>query len=386
MAEISTDYKPNFALGALYQGFNAANADEDNLQEIMRKYLSNQREQNQEPLDRLIKSWQAKESLGKLQDPEYLKSLLEGYKGQMNSQVAAGKKAMGTVDTEIPAINQENVNRSQMGDLLNRFYKAQYEQEPSTEQQGSIGFPMQSSERIPEQWGGEGLQNGSKVTWSGPNPPKDISRWTDWGGNQLGNIGKQSDMVKSFGIDKDVRQPVLSNMVKQDKAPSSELARLTNTLVNSPEHLRAKELASIRGDYALEGIDMRTKAMLDVAGKRMTGKDKPLKLDEGIQIANDIVARNEPGEKLEWAKRYLLTVASVKAASTATANTPTISLPSTVETGKPVNNATPAEKLSQLLGKQTHPDYLPQEPTYRERQQQKANSSLGTKENPIKLP
>jgi len=91
--------------------------------------------------------------------------------------------------------------------------------------------------------------------------------------------------------------------------------------------------------------------MLDVAGKRMTGKDKPLKLDEGIQIANDIVARNEPGEKLEWAKRYLLTVASVKAASTATANTPTISLPSTVETGKPVNNATPAEKLSQLLGK-----------------------------------
>lgn len=350
MAEISTDYKPNFALGALYQGFNAANADEDNLQEIMRKYLSNQREQNQEPLDRLIKSWQAKESLGKLQDPEYLKSLLEGYKGQMNSQVAAGKKAMGTVDTEIPAINQENVNRSQMGDLLNRFYKAQYEQEPSTEQQGSIGFPMQSPERIPEQWGGEGLQNGSKVTWSGPNPPKDISRWTDWGGNQLGNIGKQSDMVKSFGIDKDVRQPVLSNMVKQDQAPSTELARLTNTLVNSPEHLRAKELASIRGDYALEGIDLRSRYALETAAKKMTGKDKPLKLDEGIQIATAIVAKGVPGEQYDAAKRYLDIAAGTKVLSNPAAYNPVLSLPDTASTGKPTYNETPAEKVRGLLG------------------------------------
>lgn len=347
MAEISTDYKPNFALGALYQGFNAANADEDNLQEIMRKYLSNQREQNQEPLDRLIKSWQAKESLGKLQDPEYLKSLLEGYKGQMNSQVAAGKKAMGTVDTEIPAINQENVNRSQMGDLLNRFYKAQYEQEPSTEQQGSIGFPMQSPERIPEQWGGEGLQRSEKL---GIPPEANLGSAAEALQNPNLTSLQRRIIMQDAAKRKESISPVLSNMVKQPQAPSTELARLTNTLVNSPEHLRAKELATIRGDYALEGIDLRSKYALETAAKKMTGKDKPLKLDEGIQIATAIVAKGVPGEQYDAAKRYLDIAAGTKVLSNPAAYNPVLSLPDTASTGKPTYNETPAEKVRGLLG------------------------------------
>lgn len=355
MPEISTGYKPNYALGALYQGFNAADADEASLQSIMHQYLQNQREQQQEPLDRLIKMWQAKESLGKIQDPEYLKSMLEGYKGQMNTQIAHGKEAMGTVDSKIPVVNQDNRNKLFMGKTLEDWNNLRMSQQPQ-EQQGTIGIPMQSPERVPEQWGGEGLQNGSKVSWSGPNPPKDIKQWSDWGGNQLGNIGKQSDMVKSFGIDREPQPSLLSNFAKQPQPQQpADIEKLQNILVNTPEHLQRKDLVETRGDYALEGISLRNRAMLESAGKKMTGSNKPLKLDEGLQIATDIIAKNVPGEQLEWAKRYKAIYEDVKVQSNAVAHTQApIDLPATAASGKPVTVGTASqnssEKLRNVLG------------------------------------
>lgn len=381
MPEISTGYKPNYALGALYQGFNAADADEASLQNIMHQFLQNQREQQQEPLDRLIKMWQARESLGKLQDPEYLKSMLEGYKGQMNSQIASGKEAMSTVDSKIPVINQDNKNKLFMGKTLEDWNNLRMAQQPQ-EQQGSIGIPMQSPERIPDQWGGEGLQNGSKVSWSGPNPPKDLKQWTDWGGNQLGNIGKQSDMIKSFGIDRAPQPSLLSNFAKpQEQISTGDLEKLQNILVNTPEHLQRKDLVETRGDYALEGIDLRNKAMLEAAGKKMTGSNKPLKLDEGIQIATAIVAGQAPGD-IESAKRYLAIVANTKIQSNPVSyvNAP-LNLPATVQAGTPVTTATPsqqsAEKVRGLLGGGEVRQY--------DQSTGKRVSGTGTKEDPIKL-
>ena len=51
LAEIDTGYKPEFGLGALYQGMNAANADMSAQEEILRQFLANQREQQMQPLD-----------------------------------------------------------------------------------------------------------------------------------------------------------------------------------------------------------------------------------------------------------------------------------------------------------------------------------------------
>ena len=46
---ISTGYKPEFALGALYHGFNAANADEASQLELIKNYLANQKAQMELP-------------------------------------------------------------------------------------------------------------------------------------------------------------------------------------------------------------------------------------------------------------------------------------------------------------------------------------------------
>lgn len=49
--QIETGYKPEFGLGAVYQGFNAANADQSAEMELIKQFLANQREQQMQPLD-----------------------------------------------------------------------------------------------------------------------------------------------------------------------------------------------------------------------------------------------------------------------------------------------------------------------------------------------
>ena len=48
---IDTGYKPEFGLGAVYQGFNAANAEQGAELELIKQFLANQREQSMQPLD-----------------------------------------------------------------------------------------------------------------------------------------------------------------------------------------------------------------------------------------------------------------------------------------------------------------------------------------------
>ncbi len=49
--QIDTGYKPDGALGALYQGYNAADAQQMNALEMIKAALANQREQQMQPLD-----------------------------------------------------------------------------------------------------------------------------------------------------------------------------------------------------------------------------------------------------------------------------------------------------------------------------------------------
>lgn len=59
LPSIDTGYKPEFSLGALYQGMNAANADMSAQEELIRQFLANQRETAMHPLDVGIKQFEA---------------------------------------------------------------------------------------------------------------------------------------------------------------------------------------------------------------------------------------------------------------------------------------------------------------------------------------
>lgn len=100
MNQIETGYKPEFALGALYQGQNAANAQSQNDQELIKRFLENQHTLVNNPIteekNRLGLDPARYESLlsrFKMEDPNYIPAQLEGQIGQMNTQAAAGTTA-----------------------------------------------------------------------------------------------------------------------------------------------------------------------------------------------------------------------------------------------------------------------------------------------------
>ena len=305
MTPISTGYQPEFGLGALYQGFNAANADRLNEEEVLKHFLQNQKDIREAPLNQIIKQWEAKQAEGKMGDPEYLAKMMEGYKGQMNSQIAAGNKGMRTWESEADATNQDNKNKSFMGKTLEDWNKLRLEQQIQQSQKDQE--PTATINRIPDQWGGEGLQKGSPITWSGPwggntNKANALSAFTGWRGGALGDISKQSNMVKSFGLESESQPPVFSNMVQkqlqeQGQPPQNNLlAQMQNILVNTPEQLQKMAQINARGENALELVGKRNEGMLASAMKRVN-KDKPLNIDQTIAKASRILAGIEEGDK-----------------------------------------------------------------------------------------
>jgi hypothetical protein len=350
MTPISTGYQPEFGLGALYQGFNAANADRLNEEEVLKHFLQNQKDIREAPLNQIIKQWEAKQAEGKMGDPEYLAKMMEGYKGQMNSQIAAGNKGMRTWESEADATNQDNKNKSFIGGLLEQFNRGRMGQTPE-QPQGGIGFNMQ--------------------------PPEQVS--------PIGNISKESDMIKSFGSDyrnapdmpsanymineinrglanpnikpKDKQDllkekqrilaelngqpPVLSNMMQQpQEAPVSPqnnvLAQLQNVLVNTPEHLQKMALLNARGENALELVGKRNEGMLASAMKRVN-KDKPLNIDQTIAKAGRILAGLEEGDK-EAARIIIEELRDYKLSTNPQAyNGTQMNIPATQRTGEITN-------------------------------------------------
>jgi hypothetical protein len=305
MTPISTGYQPEFGLGALYQGFNAANADRLNEEEVLKHFLQNQKDIREAPLNQIIKQWEAKQAEGKMNDPDFLAKMLEGYKGQMNSQIAAGNKGMRTWESDADATVQDNKNKLFMGKTLEDWNKLRLEQQIQQSQEDQE--PTATINRIPDQWGGEGLQKGSPITWSGPwggntNKANALSAFTGWRGGALGNISKESNMVKSFGLESESQPPVFSNMVQEQSQEQGQppqnnlLAQMQNILVNTPEHLQKMEQLNTRGANSLEAVRLRNEGMLASAMKKVN-KDKPLNIDQTIAKASRILAGIEEGDK-----------------------------------------------------------------------------------------
>jgi len=104
---IDTGYKPEFALGALYQGMNAANSDEMAQQEILDRVLSNFKKQQDAPLDYTIKQAEAEDAKTRML-PSYQDAKLRGYIGQNDTQEASGKFAQALLPFKINAEKAKN--------------------------------------------------------------------------------------------------------------------------------------------------------------------------------------------------------------------------------------------------------------------------------------
>lgn len=294
---ISTGYTPQFALGALYQGFNAANADSLGEEELLKAFLANQREQQSQPLDQAIKTWEAAHAQDKLSNPEYRQKMLEGYIGQMNSQIAAGKKAMETNDSDIEATNQENKNKQIYGNLLERF---------RTEQMS----PYQEPTPILSDDGSQGF-----------------------------NFGSAENALQNPNLTSEQKQLILQDIKKS----GNPVNKLQNVLVNTPDHLQKLDLYNNLNQGRLDVAEVRNQGLGEAARIKAQQITKDPNLQQVLAKAFLISSGTIPAtdEQIQAARELLLQHTNKTAVERSAGVQPGISIPETQSSGKIVQQETP---------------------------------------------
>lgn len=317
---IETDYRPNFGLGAYYQGINAANAKQLTEEDILKAFLANQKEQNEQPLDLMIKQWQAAHAQDQMNDPEYRKSMLDGYMGQMKTQIANGKKATETVASEIPAINQDNKNKFEVAKLLEQFRNSQ------------LG------------------QNQPTSSYEQPTPLQGDN------GKMGFNFGSASNALQNPDLTSQQRQLIMQDAAKRGENVLSTFKQsgLENALVNDPEHLKAMDEIRAMGENQQNVADTRGQYLLQAALARLqkTG-EKPLTLDQAVARSQRILAGQEAGDK-EAALLLITNARNYKLSSQAAAwQGNNLNLPATQQTGQIQNSPSAVEQAGLLTGDST---------------------------------
>lgn len=114
---IETGYKPEGALGGVFAGFNAANAEQGAELELIKQYLANQKAQQMDPID--IAQAQQTLDAGKYKvGQEYQQGMTDTIRGQGMSNLAAGQTAAGLQPFR-QKTEQLDLERQQ-GDLRNQ--------------------------------------------------------------------------------------------------------------------------------------------------------------------------------------------------------------------------------------------------------------------------
>ena len=147
---VQTDYTPNWGLGAVYAGENAAMQEAANKEELIKNFLANQRERQMQPLDVDVRAQEAGLARAKMADPEFNKWYLEMTKGQGKTMGAAGDLAQATNPLRIQNEKQSLETAGLMGNLMKRLTELK---QGAGGQGGTIGFNMQPQQQqtVPQQ-------------------------------------------------------------------------------------------------------------------------------------------------------------------------------------------------------------------------------------------
>lgn len=119
---IETGYKPEGALGALYQGFNAGNADQGAELELIKQFLANQHAQVQNPLDEQTTAQNLLASHYKT-SPEYQQGMTNTIEGQGLSSLTAGQNAQMLQPFKQRVDQREAQNQFKVADQRNQIYQ-----------------------------------------------------------------------------------------------------------------------------------------------------------------------------------------------------------------------------------------------------------------------
>lgn len=118
---ISTGYKPEFALGALYHGFNAGSQDNASQLANLIQEQALQKSRVEDPYEVLKTQYEGLLANAKSNSPSYIPWMLQGTEGQMKSQDAAGQLAQGLLPfkqkAEAAALTAEGTKNRLFGNM-----------------------------------------------------------------------------------------------------------------------------------------------------------------------------------------------------------------------------------------------------------------------------
>ena len=275
MQNINTGYTPEFGLGAFFAGQNAANTQAANEEELARLFLANRREQAMQPLDIQRKQlempgyeYEAALAKAKRSDPNYISKVLQGYIGQMDSQIAAGRGAMATEPSKTAAAIQQNKNTLSEAGLMGRLWKLK--EDPT------ISLPTTN---VPNK--ADGTSRRGDASWQ--IPLKDqiardeaalAIRRKEWESNpydpelNLDIINKSKQLA---ALKAKARQPEAAPepaptpaVVAAPTATNTEYERLMQALTDTPEFRQKQQLSQQKTDATVEAARIRAQAQLDL--------------------------------------------------------------------------------------------------------------------------
>jgi len=303
LEQISTGYKPEFALGALYQGYNAGNADNAAQLQNLADEEKLQRSRLEDPY-KVLEAMLAGNRANAMNTPEMLDLYTKGYGGQMNSQIAAGKKAMGLVDSEISLGNAENTNKLSYEEMLKRLWKLKQAQVDGSgggqSQTGTIGFDMQPQVDPNIKGNFEGDQPTLNKTYEAilriPDPQtraQALQAWKNSGKEYTGpggmtnpqGMNENNSVLSRFG-------PMRNGGITQG---SPEYESVMNALVDQPK-LRT---GLITGDQKLDSAEyiVNRKLEIDLEKNRVKAQfERDPKTAE--EVAARILQKQRSGQEL----------------------------------------------------------------------------------------
>ena len=275
MQNINTGYTPEFGLGAFFAGQNAANTQAANEEELARLFLANRREQAMQPLDIQRKQlempgydYEAALAKAKRSDPNYISKVLQGYIGQMDSQIAAGRGAMATEPSKTAAAIQQNKNTLSEAGLMGRLWKLK--EDPT------ISLPTTN---VPNK--ADGTSRRGDASWQ--IPLKDqiardeaalAIRRKEWESNpydpelNLDIINKSKQLA---ALKAKARQPEAAPepaptpaVVAAPTATNTEYEQLMKSLMDTPEFRQKQALTQQKTDVAVEAAKVRAQGQLDL--------------------------------------------------------------------------------------------------------------------------
>lgn len=182
---ISTGYKPEFALGALYHGFNAGNADEASQLELIKNYLANTKTMAEMPLD--IEKQQLANQ-GAVFDN--MRKSLEGNQAQeMNTP-----ERIGMFGQAKQAGYQQEIDKSDLAALLKPFAQKQLllEQESKTQRLG-LDNQLAQIDSL--------LSNGGFDQYGNQATPQQMQQWAGLRKQIIDRMGETPEMSGKTAIE-----------------------------------------------------------------------------------------------------------------------------------------------------------------------------------------